>query len=956
MIIHQDHKPKRGSIPFWIPALLLVLALGLLYISTSKGGEEFWFCDMEKTIEGGAKFISNGTKFGNGKTQSDHKARSGSFASKCDGVNRYGATLKIHNVYSGDVIEASIWRQSDDGYGVLAFQGDWNFYEACREVSKQSNSWEKISGSITVPVGVHDGILTVIAYNPEMKGSVYFDDLEVKRTKHSKTVMPAKIMTEASEFELIIDDQGMEKIRNKKTEAFSVGNLITGPNDLVPAKWRSEGNELDVEARLKGDLLDHLTGRKWSFRIKTNKNEAWKGMQEFSVHNALSRYHLAEWVFHEMLRKEDVLTSRYDFFRMKLNGEILGTYAYEEHFTDPLLIHQDRDPGPILKINEDGHWFWASKNLSQQPPWYESAQIEAFGMKKILNDNDLKRQYEEAQSLLKGFMDGTLPASEVFDTERMAKYLAIVDVCNAWHSFNYTNLRFYYNAGLNRLEPIGFDGFTPDGLKYNKDLYIIGSQVNTLTDKDDPPHKFVKELHKQLFLDMDFMNQYIEKLEAFSSEDYIKKFEAEIDAEIKIREVHIGESYKGYKFDRVDFFRNAKQIRAALYPMQDISVKAYRGDQAVRLQSFHLLPIEVVGFGNKELTFPLKKTVYLPAYDKQQQAIITDVNSYGKFKNVFCRTVGTAETKSIPIFKWDYPEMKSLQTKTQVDVPNFVKSKGEDWVISAGTYVINKSMNIPKAKTLFVSAGANLDLQSGAAILCEGSIQMMGTKDKPVKLYSSDGSGQGIFISNAQEKSVFEFAHFDGLNAIRQNATKADGVLSLYKSDVSLFRVQFTNTKSKDAIQLQHSNYYIRDAVFANIVGDGIDANFSKGEMENLYFDQVGKDAIEISGGHCEMNTIQIKNAQVSGINTRWKAQVSGTALKIESSTAGLSILDASVLNLESLELSAVEQGVLAFRKEPIFEGSKTRIKKIKLNNVQKDYVIEQGSILVVDGKTIATN
>ena len=39
-----------------------------------------------------------------------------------------------------------------------------------------------------------------------------------------------------------------------------------------------------------------------------------------------------------------------------------------------------------------------------------------------------------------------------------------------------------------------------------------------------------------------------------------------------------------------------------------------------------------------------------------------------------------------------------------------------------------------------------------------------GTKEKPIKFYSSDSTGRGIFISNAAQKSQVSYSVFDNLS------------------------------------------------------------------------------------------------------------------------------------------------------------------------------------------------
>ena len=57
---------------------------------------------------------------------------------------------------------------------------------------------------------------------------------------------------------------------------------------------------------------------------------------------------------HQIFKDEDILTTRYGFISVKLNGKSLGIYAYEEHFDKQLLEYNQRREAPILKFNEEG--------------------------------------------------------------------------------------------------------------------------------------------------------------------------------------------------------------------------------------------------------------------------------------------------------------------------------------------------------------------------------------------------------------------------------------------------------------------------------------------------------------------------------------------------------------------------------------------------------------------------
>ena len=70
----------------------------------------------------------------------------------------------------------------------------------------------------------------------------------------------------------------------------------------------------------------------------------------FPFRSPETRNFLYEWAFHQNLMNEGILTTRYDFVNVMLNGELLGTYAIEENFNAELLESQGRRQGVILRL------------------------------------------------------------------------------------------------------------------------------------------------------------------------------------------------------------------------------------------------------------------------------------------------------------------------------------------------------------------------------------------------------------------------------------------------------------------------------------------------------------------------------------------------------------------------------------------------------------------------------
>lgn len=957
MQIHKSkYQKNKNSQLWWILGALLVCVVLYAFLSSSKGGGGV-FCDMESLTDDKSKFITKGKYFSNGQTQSDHKARSGKYSSKLDSKQIYGPTYVFEHVYSGDVYEASVWMNNDNGFGNLSFSGSWGFYSDQKKSSKTEDGWHLLKHRDTVPPGVYDETLNVYPNTNREGKAVYFDDMYVRRvSKGNPAAIPVLSDDPNKKLDFIVDGKNLDKLKQKRIGAYKRGNLISSKDDLVPAKIKVGGTEVDADIRLKGDLLDHLNGRKWSFRIHAKDGSAWNGMKVFSVHNSKSRDHLSEWVFHKMLEDEDVLTTKYDFIEVALNGESLGVYAYEEHFLKQLLQWQNRTEGPILKISEDAHWEYAGRKFGKHLAYYESAQIEPFDKDAMKKSNAYAAAFEKGQNLLNGFMHGNLSVSEVFNVDRLAKYLAIQDVCNAWHSFNYTNLRFYFNAQSGKLEPIGFDGFTSDGLKYNKDLYITGSQVNSLTNEQVTPHKFVYQFHKKIFTNLEFAELYNQNLDRLSSAGYLDAFKNKHETALRERVLFVQKGYTDYRFDWNTFFDNAKDIQEVIAPASEISLKAFREGKEVLLRSYHLLPLEVLGFGGDKMTIKTNSRILLESYDKTKSVLEKRITLPSGVKRIFVRTLGTERVVSFPIFRWSAPNevnAAALKLKENANQFSMLVDSPEAYIIPKGNHTLSKSL-VVKSKPLFIQAGANIDLKNGASIIVLHSVQALANKDNPIVIGSSNRTGQGLVLSNTKEESDFKSCTFDNLQSSKQGSIYTSGGLNISESKVKFERCVFSQSKAKDALSFNRSEYELNDCVILDASGDGIDANFSTGIIENLTVQNVGKDAVEISGGYCRMSSSKISNTSSAAFNVNQHGTAELMAVEIQDCAEGIKSVDLSDVTLSSSKLKNVNTGVLAFRKNDEMGGGTIRIFGLTQENVTKRNVQDQHSEIYLDRQKLA--
>lgn len=257
-----------------------------------------------------------------------------------------------------------------------------------------------------------------------------------------------------------IGEADFAQIAAKRDTAMMQGRLPKSSKTKFPAQLTLNGEAIHAKLRLKGDLPDHWKGNKWSFRIESETDVY--GHQKFSVQDPATRNGAWEWLFHETMREAGNLHLDYRFVYVVQNGVDKGVYALESHFTEDVWEDCGRPPGTILCYDENDYWkMYRKHNRDSMYAIYNDAFMESKikFYSPVDKDKEVSKDHRKAaKKLLKKYRSGKITASQAFDPEKMANYMAGCQLFNAWHGLLWGNMRFYYNPETALLEPITFDG------------------------------------------------------------------------------------------------------------------------------------------------------------------------------------------------------------------------------------------------------------------------------------------------------------------------------------------------------------------------------------------------------------------------------------------------------------------------------------------------------------------
>src|SRR5262245_1985592 len=265
--------------------------------------------------------------------------------------------------------------------------------------------------------GLYEGM---ILYKNRTAASLadLLDDVVAARLAIVPNWVSGWLFSDAERLVLDVKHEHFQKLAYQRELALGRGLRLATDDDFVPARIRRQGEpSRRAEIRLKGDWVDHLSGPKWSFRVKLRGEDTLFGMKNFSLQHPKTRRFVYEWVFHQALEREDIIPLRYDFVEVTINGKDLGVYALEEHFDKRLVEHQRRREGPILKFDESLHWrdIAATGEVGDSSTTgmrgMRAAPIDTFGALPPKDDP----QYPvvlAATTLLESFRAGELPVAQ----------------------------------------------------------------------------------------------------------------------------------------------------------------------------------------------------------------------------------------------------------------------------------------------------------------------------------------------------------------------------------------------------------------------------------------------------------------------------------------------------------------------------------------------------------------
>ena len=210
-------------------------------------------------------------------------------------------------------------------------------------------------------------------------------------------------------------------------------------------------------------------------------------------------------------------------------------------------------------------------------------EIDTFRDATVARDEDRAAQKDTGIGRLRALQTGQARASEIFDVEKLGRFLALVDLWGANEAISLANLCYYFNPETELLEPIGYSIGAPGG----EERLPLEATYN------DPA----------------LQASYAREAERLSRPAYLVELQAELGPELLELQRSLQSMGGEYPLPWGMIKERQEQIRRSLYPVQPIF--AYLGPSTLNMSATIQidianvinLPVEILGFDIDGLTF-----------------------------------------------------------------------------------------------------------------------------------------------------------------------------------------------------------------------------------------------------------------------------------------------------------------------------------------------------------------
>ncbi len=773
------------------------------------------------------------------------------------------------------------------------------------------------------------------------------------------------------ELKIDIPFKTQDYLKKNLAIAIKYNDLNLAENEYKAARITFKDKSYKVRIQLKGLLNDHRLEKKKSLRLKINSKEngltkTILGLSYFNLMDPKRRSNEREWLFRKVAKDEGLIERRYDFVKVKINGDKPGVYAIEENFSKEFFEYNKIKPAPIIGIDSEKIRGVVNFNNCCGHIWINDFNFSPTQSKnKIFEDQNFNSQYNYAKKKLIDFLSGKDRPNNIINLEKFAKFLALSDIFGGWHGSETSNLKLYFNPYNSLLEPIPDDLFDAPREKPSRDFAIF--RIRNI-----PGYSV---FYEKLFNSNEFLDIYYKYLKKFSDSNYIQKVLKNYSKELNFVEKKISKDDLYFK-KRIDqqIIQNSKSINEFLnpnYPIEIINVS--RGDDnylKIDLQNNFYFPIYLRSIRLSDKMYEINEvlnpkrislnSIFEGAFfhilkKPKRKEVLIKLNKNQKFSEdtEISYSIENDEIKSFFVKDFNPVKFEKSFTSNINEFKDQLEVDDDSRIIKIlnNELKIDKDLYFPKNYNLILDKNIKISLEKNSHLILESNI--ISANEKNIELnFIANGNNCILFKDNQLKVKKITF---EGFSQCKSSGSYLTSGINFFRSKFKIDTLIAKNNKSgDDLINIIKSQFEINNLYIENSLYDGLDIDYSEGNIVNLKCFDCGKreggDGVDLSHSNIFIEDIVITNSFDKGLSIGENTNVNIRNLFIKNANVCLANKDGSYTKIRVATLEKCNIGLAAFNKKSYYDPSKIEISKINFDENKYNLLRDEKNKIIIGG------
>ena len=222
-----------------------------------------------------------------------------------------------------------------------------------------------------------------------------------------------------------------------------------------------------------------------------------------------------------------------------------------------------------------------------------------------------------------------------------------------------------------------------------------------------------------------------------------------------------------------------------------------------------------------------------------------------------------------------------------------------------------------------------------------------------------DSKWNGLYVYNElknKPQSYINHLEIQNVGQTKVGVLNLTGGVTFYKSKLNINNLFISNAFAEDALNIIKSNVKIKNLNINNSLSDGLDCDFCKGQIEEVFLNNIGGDGIDFSGSDVKLAINKANQISDKVVSIGEESEIKLFLSNASKSFLAAAIKDGSKASIILKNIDTFGPEVMAYNKKGYFQN-KTRAdifihsnnKKINLNN----FLTTKEAELVVNGEII---